>query len=131
MSTIMIGDRQSGKTTMLIRRSAITGATIAVATYGMLRDIELLADRLGLEIPQPVTYYDVFKTYRENKTKRYLVDELQMMLDQLNVDICTVDHDPIRFLFPWSYQDGYSPKVTICDETVKGGTQNAGSKEVF
>ena len=118
MSTIMIGDRQSGKTTMLIRRSAITGAAIAVPTYAMVRNIELLADRLGLEIPQPVTYYDVFKTYRENKTKRYLVDELQMMLNQFNIDIATVDLEPIQYLNHWKYPDGYQPRITICDESI-------------
>lgn len=93
MSTIMIGDCQSGKTTMLIRQSAITGATIAVATYEMVRNVELLANWLGLEIPQPVTYYDIFNTYRENKTKRYLVDELQMMFDQFGIDAATFN-DP-------------------------------------
>lgn len=93
MSTIMIGDCQSGKTTMLIRQSAITGATIAVATYEMVRNVELLANWLGLEIPQPVTYYDIFNSYRENKTKRYLVDELQMMFDQFGIDAATFN-DP-------------------------------------
>lgn len=33
MSTIYIGERQSGKTTMLIEMSEKTGATIVVATY--------------------------------------------------------------------------------------------------
>lgn len=93
MSTIIFGGRQSGKTTMLIRQSAITGATIAVATYEMVRNVELLANWLGLEIPQPVTYYEIFKTYRENKTKRYLVDELQMMFDQFGIDAATFN-DP-------------------------------------
>ena len=53
---------------MLIRRSAITGATIAVPTYEMVRNVELLANWLGLEIPQSVTYYDIFNAYRKNKT---------------------------------------------------------------
>lgn len=114
---IYISGRQFGKTTMLIKESARTGATIAVATYHMAMHVKSLARRLGLDIPEPVTYYQIFHSYRENEKKRYLVDELQMMLGQLNVDICTVDRDPIRFLYPWSYQDGYSPKVTICDET--------------
>lgn len=35
MSTIYIGERQSGKTTMLIEMSEKTGATIVVATYPM------------------------------------------------------------------------------------------------
>lgn len=33
MSTVYIGERQSGKTTMLIEMSEKTGATIVVATY--------------------------------------------------------------------------------------------------
>lgn len=106
MSTIMIGNRQSGKTTMLIRRSAITGAAIAVPTYEMVRNIELLADRLGLEIPQSVTYYDIFNAYRKNKTKRYLVDELQMMFDQFGIDAA-------------SFNDPSLTRVVFINNTVK------------
>lgn len=117
---IYISGRQFGKTTMLVKESARTGATIAVATYPMLQHVKSLAKRLGLNIPEPVTYAEIFRNYRANKTKRYLVDELQMMLSQLNVDICTLDMKPIRYLNHWSYPDGYSPKVTICDEMAKG-----------
>lgn len=35
MTTVYIGERQSGKTTMLIEMSEKTGATIVVATYPM------------------------------------------------------------------------------------------------
>lgn len=113
---IYISGRQFGKTTMLIKESARTGATIAVATYNMAMHVKALARRLGLDIPEPVTYYQIFHSYRENEKKRYLVDELQMMLHQLNVDICTLDYKPVRYLNHWSYPDGYSPKVMICDE---------------
>ncbi len=47
MSTIYIGERQSGKTTMLIEMSEKTGATIVVATYPMAKYIQLLAARMG------------------------------------------------------------------------------------
>lgn len=113
---IYISGRQFGKTTMLIKESARTGSTIAVATYEMARHVVVQARLLGLEIPQPVTYADIFRNYRENKTKRYLVDELQLMLSQLNIDICTVDTEPIRFLNHY----GYSTKITIFDEMAKG-----------
>lgn len=116
---IYISGRQFGKTTMLIKESARTGATIAVATYQMAQHVLFEAKRMGLDIPQPVTYAEIFRNFRENGTKRYLVDELQMMLSQLNVDIATLDYEPVRYLNHWSYPDGYSPKVTICDETVK------------
>ena len=46
MSTIYIGEQQSGKTTMLIEMSEKTGATIVVATYPMAKYIQLLGDEL-------------------------------------------------------------------------------------
>lgn len=102
---IYISGRQCGKTTMLIKESARTGATIAVATYPMVYEIEKLAKHMSLNIPQPVTYAEIFKTYRNNKTKRYLVDELQMMLGQLNVDTATL-----------GYEEDHSTRVYILDE---------------
>lgn len=102
---IYISGRQFGKTTMLIKESARTGATIAVATYHMAKYVQSMAAQMGLEIPEPVTYPEIFKTYHENRTKRYLVDELQMMLHQLNVDICTLDCNSVRYLNHWSYPD--------------------------
>lgn len=103
---IYISGRQFGKTTMLIKESVRTGATIAVATYPMVNYTMELAKKMGLEIPQPVTYAEVYKTFRENRTTRYLIDELQMMLSQLNVDIATVDADPIKFLRPYFMKKG-------------------------
>lgn len=114
---IYISGRQFGKTTMLIKESAKTGATIAVATYHMAKYVQDMAIRMGLKIPEPVTYAEMFRTYREGKTKRYLVDELQMMLSQLNVDIATVDLEPIQYLNHWKYPDGYQPRLTIYDES--------------
>ena len=51
MTTVYIGERQSGKTTMLIEMSEKTGATIVVATYQMAKYIQLLAARMGKKIP--------------------------------------------------------------------------------
>lgn len=123
---IYISGRQFGKTTMLIKESAKTGATIAVATYHMAKYVQDMAIRMGLKIPEPVTYAEMFRTYRENKTKRYLVDELQMMLHQLNVDTATVDVEPIRYLNHWKYPDGYRPRLTICDELIGEKGENDG-----
>ena len=114
---IYISGRQFGKTTMLIKESARTGAAIAVATYQMVEYVQGMAALMDLKIPEPVTYAEIFRTYREGKTKRYLVDELQMMLSQLNVDIATVDLEPIQYLNHWKYPDGYQPRLTICDES--------------
>lgn len=99
MAKVLIGDRQSGKTTSLIKRSAITGETIAVATYQMAEYIRLKAMQLGLDIPQPVTYADIFKNrFEYSKKKFYLVDELQMMLHQLNIGVATLNNDAVCYL---------------------------------
>ena len=47
---IYIGERQSGKTTMLIEMSEKTGATIVVATYQMVKYIQLLAAQMGSDL---------------------------------------------------------------------------------
>lgn len=107
---LYISGRQCGKTTMLIKESARTGATIAVATYQMAQHILFLAEQMGLDIPQPVTYAEIFNSYRLNKKTRYLVDELQMMFSQLNIDAATMN------LGTEPHQIGYSPRVYILDE---------------
>ena len=94
MSTIYIGERQSGKTTMLIEMSEKTGATIVVATYPMANYIQLLAAQMGKKIPVPITVTN----YILGKSEKYLVDELQMMLSAMNVEAATVDCDCIEVL---------------------------------
>lgn len=61
MSTIYIGERQSGKTTMLIEMSEKTGATIVVATYPMAKYIQLLAAQMGKKIPVPIKVMNDFR----------------------------------------------------------------------
>lgn len=85
MSTIYIGERQSGKTTMLIEMSEKT-----VATYQM-----------GKKIPVPITvtnYICLLASGGLGKSEKYLVDELQMMLSAMNVEAATVDCDCIEVL---------------------------------
>lgn len=45
---IYISGRQFGKTTMLIKESARTGATIAVANYHMVKHVKDMATQMGL-----------------------------------------------------------------------------------
>lgn len=91
---IYASERQSGKTTMLVKQSAKTGAIIVVASYSMGRYVELLAHDLGLDIPAPITVSNYIKILANGdlgRTQKYLVDELQMMLNQMNVETATVD----------------------------------------
>lgn len=101
MSTIYIGERQSGKTTMLIEISEKTGATIVAATYPMAKYIQLLAAQMGKKIPVPISVTNYIRLLARGglgKSEKYLVDELQMMLSAMNVEAATVDCDYIEAL---------------------------------
>lgn len=96
MTTVYIGERQSGKTTMLIEMSEKTGATYPMAKY-----IQLLAAQMGKKIPVPITvtnYIRLLASGSLGKSEKYLVDELQMMLSAMNVEAATVDCDCIEVL---------------------------------
>ena len=101
MSTIYIGERQSGKTTMLIEISEKTGATIVVATYPMAKYIQLLAAQMGKKIPVPITvtnYIRLLASGGLGRSEKYLVDELQMMLQQMNIEAATADNRCVKVL---------------------------------
>lgn len=103
-ANIYIGERQSGKTTMLIEMSEKTGATIVVATYPMANYIQLLAAQMGKKIPVPITVTNYIRLLARGglgKSEKYLVDELQMMLsamNAMNVEAATVDCNCIEVL---------------------------------
>lgn len=101
MSTIYVGERQSGKTTMLIEMSEKTGATIVVATYPMAKYIQLLAAQMGKKIPVPITitnYIRLLTSGGLGHTQKYLIDELQAVLSVMNVEAATVDRSHIEVL---------------------------------
>lgn len=52
---IYAAERQTGKTTMLVKESAKTGAIIVTPNSLMGNYIISLADRLGVDIPAPIT----------------------------------------------------------------------------
>lgn len=106
---IYIGERQSGKTTLLIKESAKTQATIVVANYAMGNYIQLQAETMGLKIPPPITvtnYIRLLASGGLGKTQKYLVDELQMMLSAINIDVATIDCDCITDVLRGSQKEG-------------------------
>ena len=90
---VYIAPRQTGKTTMLVKMSAETGATIVVPTYHMIKYIEDIAKDLGLEIPKPIDCFRFMRELHSFARKRYLVDELQMVLDLMGIESATLDID--------------------------------------
>lgn len=91
---IYSAERGVGKTTALIKESAKTGAIIVVASYWRVNHTVGLAKRLGLDIPKPITvtnYLERLVCGGLNREQKYLVDELQIMLSQMNVETAPVD----------------------------------------
>ena len=93
MSTIYVGERRSGKTTMLIEMSERTGSPIVVRTYQMGREIQRLANQMGKNIPTPVTVGNYIRrfAYSGVREQKYLVDEFQMILSAMNIEAATAD----------------------------------------
>lgn len=94
--TVYIAGRQTGKTVFLIQQSARTGAVIVAPTCQMVGYIDRMARDLGLQIPPPITVADWIRGLvgqREDRDKTYLVDELQIVLNQLNVETATLDEN--------------------------------------
>lgn len=85
MTEYIIGERQSGKTTELIRRSAETRAYILVANKSTASLIFTQAKMNDYDIPYPITIDDML-SWTVNKSvwaKGILIDELDMILSDL------------------------------------------------
>lgn len=82
MTEIIMGDRRSGRTTELIKRSAETGAIIVVRDNLRGRHVQDLANDLGYDIPKVLTVSDLkfpLPIYR----KGLLVDDIDAIIAQL------------------------------------------------
>lgn len=88
---VYIADRQTGKTTTLVKISAETGATIVVPTYHMIKEVENIAKELGLEIPKPIDTSQFMREFHSFANKRYLVDELQTVLGLMGIEAAMLD----------------------------------------
>lgn len=88
---VYIADRQTGKTTTLVKMSAETGAIIVVPTYHMIKEVENIAKELGLEIPKPIDTSQFMRELHGFANKRYLVDELQTVLGLMGIEAAMLD----------------------------------------
>ena len=77
---IIIGNAQSGKTTALIKRSAETGATIVCVTGSVVKRVQDKAAKLSLEIPTPISHYDLLKIDGPSDIKAILIDDADELL---------------------------------------------------
>lgn len=95
--------RMTGKTTALVKLSAKNQSIIVVATRQKINYVIGLAKELNVNIPQPILFSEMIRRQQNQytrNTEKYLIDELQMILDCLNVDVVTVDSDYITTSLP-------------------------------
>ena len=79
--------RQSGKTTQAIRESNRTGKVIVTSNYESVNQIKRMAERLQLEIPEPICYLDMYKSKlgicQCDRPIGYIIDDFHRVLRQL------------------------------------------------
>lgn len=100
---ILIGGRQQGKTTHLIKMSAARKGTIVVPTEQSAKYVNDLAKEMKLDIPEPISWNRLTKIggggYGGGP---YLLDELGEILRWLNIKTATIDDEcNIEYLTEW------------------------------
>lgn len=94
---LILGDRQSGKTTELIKESARTGAYIVVSCRKEAHNVFRSAKELGLDILFPLTVTDIISKYPSSYIlqKGILIDNLEEIISHLfnyiTIHAATVD----------------------------------------
>ena len=94
---LILGDRQSGKTTELIKESARTGAYIVVSCKNEARNVFRLSKELGLNIPYPLTVNEMIYESPSSYIfqKGILIDNLERILcclfNYITIHTATVD----------------------------------------
>lgn len=91
--------RQEGKTTMLIKESAQTGAIIVTTTKIMARYVKEFAKEQDLSIPDPISIDQYIQILAQGgppySNQKYLLDDLQTILIRLGVETATIDENTI------------------------------------
>ena len=71
--------RGKGKTTALVMTSAVTGARIVVSNESQKKTIKEIANKLNVDIPEPLTYVEQ-RQFRAFYKDGILIDNLEMIL---------------------------------------------------
>lgn len=95
-------DRQSGKTTDLIKESFKTGATIISRDYMMAEITKKIADSMYLEIPNPIPFQKfIVGNYKEDEITSFIVDDIDCILNDIaknkKVEIITLSTDGWKY----------------------------------
>lgn len=87
-------DRQSGKTTQLIKESNEKWRYIVCANHQRAENISNLAQKMGLDIPYPITVGEL--PIRSPFIKQVLIDDVEDVLETIvgkPIDTCTTSCD--------------------------------------
>ena len=76
-----LSERGSGKTTKLICKSYLNQIPIVVKTNQHRDYIKEMAHRMGLSIPVPLLFHDLYK--KENKIRAVYIDDAESILKEL------------------------------------------------
>jgi len=79
---LIAGPRRSGRTTLLIKKSAEAGYPIAVKDWSQARRLIEMAHEMNLEIPEPITFNHISKAIAKGGV---LIDEAQDLIEHLLV----------------------------------------------
>ena len=89
---ILVGKRQQGKTTHLIKMSADSKGIIVTATEQSAKYVKDQAKAMGLDIPDPVSWNQFIHSHMM-KTRPFLVDELGVILRGLGIKTAILDDE--------------------------------------
>ena len=90
---IITGKRGCGKTTELIRLCAkYKHAVIVCPNNSQVVHVSIMAQKMGFNIPQPITFYDfTHKNYSKSNVDAFLFDNLDMSLSAVTDGESTID----------------------------------------
>lgn len=89
---IICGDRGCGKTTKLIKKSAVFGGVIVCFNKKEAERVAFLAEVMNLNIRHPITYDDfLLKRYYPHGIKELYIDNADLLLQYMaNVNIKSI-----------------------------------------
>ncbi len=77
---VLAGPRKSGKTSLLVRRSARTGEVILCANPSMVANVLAMARNMKLSIPTPLTHSALMSGQLMGSSSKLLIDDLDLLL---------------------------------------------------
>lgn len=91
MTTVLVGKRQSGKTTELIKLAAKDHGVIIASTKESANYIKRTAAEMGMDIPEPISLFEFLRGMPGRRGGTYFIDEANSVLGQLGIKAMTVD----------------------------------------